>query len=114
MIDPNTAHIEFAENGKVAYSMACQASYDIILMDISMPEMDGVEATKAIRAHEQSNNVQRTIIIAMTAHAMTGDRERFLSAGMDDYIQKPVNKTRIDEALGKWSAGKENSVRQAS
>lgn len=101
MIDMNAFHLAFAENGKIAYSMACQSDYDIILMDISMPEMDGIEATKAIRAHEQSNGLAETTIIAMTAHAMAGDRERFLGAGMDDYIQKPVNKKSIDEMLRK-------------
>lgn len=101
MIDPNAFEIAFAENGKAAYSMACQSAYDIILMDISMPEMDGIEATKAIRAHERSNDLSETVIIAMTAHAMAGDRERFLDAGMNNYIQKPVNKKSIDDMLRK-------------
>ena len=103
MIDRNVFDLAFAENGKAAYSMACQSVYDIILMDISMPEMDGVEATKAIRAYEQSNGLAATPIIAMTAHAMAGDRERFLDAGMNDYIQKPVSKQSIGDALRKWA-----------
>ena len=102
MIDRDVFDIAFAEDGKAAYSMARQADYDMIFMDISMPRMDGVEASKAIRAYEHSNGLKETIIVAMTAHAMKGDRERFLGAGMNDYIQKPVAMNSIDKSLQKW------------
>jgi response regulator RpfG family c-di-GMP phosphodiesterase len=69
-------------------------------MDIQMPEMDGVEATQRIRAREAEGGPgRRTPIVAMTAHAMAGDRERFLAAGMDDYISKPISRDRVREVL---------------
>ncbi len=76
-------------NGKQALEAVSQESFDLILMDIQMPEMDGLQATAHIRERELSTG-QHLPIIAMTAHAMQGDRERFLAAGMDDYIAKPI------------------------
>ncbi len=70
----------------------------MILMDIQMPEMDGVEATKRIREREARDGTF-TPIVAMTAHAMVGDRERFLEAGMDDYVTKPINRDRLRAVL---------------
>lgn len=69
--------------------MAQQTCYDVILMDVKMSVMDGLEATKAIQARESGN--RRVPIIALTAYAMKGDRERCLAAGMDDYVSKPIN-----------------------
>lgn len=77
-----------ADNGLIALEKITTASYDVILMDIQMPELDGVETTKRIRALKNNPN-SRTPIIAMTANAMAGDRERYLEQGMDDYIGKP-------------------------
>jgi len=77
-----------------------------VLMDCQMPEMDGFEATAAIRKWENEKRKLETDvripIIAMTANAMQGDREKCLEAGMDDYISKPVNAKKIQETLGKW------------
>jgi two-component system sensor histidine kinase/response regulator len=78
-----------AETGKYAVMLLDEQPFDVILMDVQMPEMDGFEATTAIREKE-SRTGTHTPIIAMTAHAMAGDRERCLEAGMDDYIPKPI------------------------
>jgi PAS domain S-box-containing protein len=81
--------VEIAGDGHQAVRMTEKSAYDVILMDVQMPGMDGLEATKAIRIREAGR--RRVPIIAMTAHAMRGDRERCLAAGMDAYLSKPVN-----------------------
>jgi len=87
------------ENGQMAVSAVAERSYDLVLMDVQMPEMDGLEATKVIR---QSPSHQ-PVIIALTANAMKGDREECLLAGMDDYISKPVRLEELTGILQKWS-----------
>jgi CheY-like chemotaxis protein/HPt (histidine-containing phosphotransfer) domain-containing protein len=88
-------------NGKEVLSVIEKFSYDLILMDVQMPEMDGFEATAAIRAKE-GNGGRHIPIIAMTAHAMKGDRERCLRAGMDDYLTKPIQAQILKEVIGRW------------
>jgi len=80
-------HVELAENGKIAVEKFKNAAYDLILMDIAMPIMDGIEATRVIRDLEKGN--RRIKIVAVTAHVMVTDREKCLAAGMDEYISKP-------------------------
>jgi CheY-like chemotaxis protein len=92
--------VDLAGNGREAVHMAQKASYDLILMDIQMPEMDGYEATAKIRALEGEEN--HTPIIAMTANALKGDREKCLAAGLDDYISKPVKKKDLLEKIRLW------------
>ena len=87
--------VTVAENGKQAVTALESKSFDVVLMDVQMPEMDGFEATAAIRKMEEPKG-RHTPIIAMTAHAMKGDRERCLAAGMDAYISKPI---QFDELL---------------
>ena len=82
--------------------------YDLVLMDIQMPEMDGIEATRNIRERKSANGISRIPVIAMTAHAMQGDRENFIKAGMNDYISKPVSPHALSEALKKWLPKKES------
>jgi CheY-like chemotaxis protein/HPt (histidine-containing phosphotransfer) domain-containing protein len=83
-----------AVNGREAVELAQRESVDLILMDVQMPEMGGFEATAAIRARERAAG-RHTPIVAMTARAMKGDRERCLEAGMDDYISKPIDRERL-------------------
>jgi len=89
---------DIVSNGHKAVAAVTEASYDIILMDVQMPEMDGFEATAKIRELEAQKGVH-TPIIAMTAHAMKGDRERCLEAGMDDYVPKPISSKALANAI---------------
>ena len=82
--------VDVADNGVLAVRLAGEQTYDLILMDMQMPQMDGLDATRAIRAREQGSD-RRVPIVAMTANAMTGDRERCLAAGMDGYVSKPID-----------------------
>jgi signal transduction histidine kinase/CheY-like chemotaxis protein/integral membrane sensor domain MASE1 len=90
--------VVLAESGKKALSAWQQQSFDLILMDVQMPDMDGFEATAAIREQEKSG-AKHVPIIAMTAHAMVGDRDRCLVAGMDDYVSKPINSNDLLAAI---------------
>jgi len=85
-------------NGQEALDALLHQRFDLVLMDVQMPEMDGFEATAAIREHEQHSG-SRMPIIAMTAHAMQGDRERCLAAGMDDYVVKPIKSADLQAAI---------------
>lgn len=91
--------VSLAENGKQVLEMISKNDFDLIFMDIQMPIMNGVEATIAIRALEERKNMKRTPIIAMTAYAMDGDRDKFLGAGMDDYLSKPLNIREMEKVL---------------
>lgn len=82
--------VRLAENGRIALESVARERFDLILMDVQMPEMNGLEATAAIRTHERGAT-RRTPIVALTAEAQIGDRERCLAAGMDDYLTKPVD-----------------------
>ncbi len=93
-------NVEIAVNGKMAVDMYNKNKYDLILMDIQMPVLDGIEATKEIRKIEKENNVSDKIkIVAITANAMKEDKNKCLSAGMDDYITKPFKSEDMDRAL---------------
>ncbi|MBT5047307.1 MAG: response regulator [Rhodospirillaceae bacterium] len=91
--------IDIANNGIEALMMANKIAYDVILMDVQMPEMGGIEATQKIR--RLPGTAGQTPIIAMTANAMKGDRETYLNSGMDDYVSKPIDPGSLSAALGR-------------
>ncbi|MEA3353903.1 MAG: ATP-binding protein [Campylobacterota bacterium] len=93
---------DLASNGLEAVDMFKQNSYNAILMDENMPNMNGIEATKHILEYEKENDLIHTPIIALTANALKGDKERFLAAGMDEYLSKPIKKDKLSEILSKF------------
>ncbi len=93
---------ETAENGKEGVDMASTGAFDAVLMDCQMPVMDGYTATRTIRKLQADGSLGKLPIIAMTANAMVGDREKCLSCGMDDYMSKPLNRSMIEQMLRKW------------
>jgi CheY-like chemotaxis protein len=88
------------QTGREAVDSAASGDFDIILMDLQMPEMDGLEATRMIRRH---NADRQPVIIALTANAMEGDEEECLEAGMNDYLGKPVKLEEVIDKLQKWA-----------
>jgi len=99
--------VDVANNGVEAVSALDKQTYDIVFMDVMMPEMDGLEATKVIRERQKNRERYSTyksslIIVAMTASAMQGDRERCLAAGMDDYLAKPVRPEDVRKVIERW------------
>ncbi len=104
-------------NGLEATVAIEQQHYDLIFMDIQMPIMDGLEATRKIRENEKKNAITPVTIVAMTAHAMKGDRKTCLEAGMNDYTTKPVSQKSISDVLDKWAPSfttkkKENTMKE--
>jgi len=90
-----------AEDGRQALEILAAQDFDCILMDVQLPEMNGIEATKAIREHPSLGTKRTTPIIALTAYAMAGDKEKFLQAGMDDYLAKPVMVADLEQVLAR-------------
>jgi CheY-like chemotaxis protein len=101
LLERNGCRVEIAENGRDALARLDQGDFDMVFMDCHMPEMDGYEATAEIRRREEG--VRRTPIIAMTANAMEGDREKCLAAGMDDYVAKPIREPDLRAAIARWA-----------
>ena len=91
--------VDVAENGQQAIDALAKDRFDLVLMDCQMPVMDGYEATRTIRANEQARGLPRLPIVALTAHAMRGDREVCIDAGMDDYLSKPFEITDLQDLL---------------
>jgi PAS domain S-box-containing protein len=97
-----------AEDGEKALAALEKQTYDLVLMDCQMPVMDGYEATRRIRATEGAKG--KIPVVAMTAHAMSGDREKCLAAGMDDYVAKPISRSALVKALERWLPDRKNEV----
>jgi CheY-like chemotaxis protein len=103
--------VDVASGGKEGVDAACGNVYDLILMDIQMPVVDGFDATRAIRSWEKENHAERTPIVAVTAHALKWYKEKCLENDMDDYVTKPLTKKALLDMVRKWVSpeGAENS-----
>ena len=97
MLEKRGHRVVVAGNGREALDALAKDTFDLVFMDVQMPEMDGFEATAAIREKEKGTG-RHQIVIALTAHAMKGDRERCLAGGMDDYLSKPIRPQELDES----------------
>jgi len=104
LLERTGAVIDIATTGAEAISAVARQRYDLILMDCQMPEMNGLDASRAIRRLEAERLAPRVPIVAMTANAMTEDRERCLEAGMDDHVAKPIDRVLLYEAVHRWTA----------
>ena len=111
ILEKSGHRVTVARTGREALALLDRGSIDLVLMDVQMPEMGGLEATAVIRDKEKATGT-RVPIIAMTAHAMKGDREQCLQAGMDDYVSKPINARDLLAAIGRRFG--EPAVRPAS
>jgi CheY-like chemotaxis protein len=101
--------VTVANNGAEALKQLEQRSFDLVLMDVQMPEMDGMAATRELRRRETKNHIP---VVAMTAHAMKGDRERCLESGMDDYLCKPIRLRDVSDKLNELFTGEESTTRE--
>jgi CheY-like chemotaxis protein len=99
LLDRWNHQITLVENGRQALDALNKDTFDIVLMDVQMPQLDGLEATRAIRSAEKAGGKKHLPIIAMTAHAIKGDRERCLEAGMDEYVSKPIDSDKLFDAI---------------
>ena len=98
LLEKRGHNVKIAANGREALGALEQGTFDLVLMDLQMPEMDGFEATDELRKREKLSALH-TSVIALTAHAMKGDRERCLNAGMDGYLSKPIRAKELDDVL---------------
>jgi CheY-like chemotaxis protein len=103
LLEKRGHQVALVANGKDAVSAMEKRSYDLVLMDVQMPEMDGLEATRLLREREQGSGSHQAVV-AMTALAMKGDRERCIAAGMDGYLSKPIRPQELDEVLDEYMA----------
>lgn len=109
-LDRPDIQLSFAVNGREAVASVEQDRFDMILMDISMPEMDGISATKAIRVYETANEKVRTPIIGLSAHVSAEDKQIAMDAGMDAYATKPINKVELNNIITQWCRAKSDGT----
>ncbi len=95
--------LEFAKDGSEACEKFTREKYNVVLMDCQMPVLDGLQAATMIRARERQSNSERVPIIALTANAMSGDRQRCFTAGMDDFLSKPFKSGELVEKIVQWT-----------
>jgi len=110
MLEKQGLNVKVVNNGKELIDELRLNSYDCVLLDCQMPEMDGFEATSIIRNNAEFSHIKSIPIIALTASAIKGDREKCLSAGMDDYISKPINFDILASVLDKWLPSKKKAA----
>src|ERR1700686_3856992 len=103
MLEKRGHRVTVAGNGGEALDALVKDTFDLVFMDVQMPEMDGFEATAGIRENEKGTARHQTVI-ALTAHAMKSDRERCLACGMDDYLSKPIRPQELDKILERYLA----------
>ena len=109
LLEKRGHRVTVTANGREAVEALANQTFDLVLMDVQMPEMDGFEATAVIREREKHNGAHIPII-ALTAHAMKGDRERCLTAGMDGYLSKPIRSQELDDILETYLARRTGTV----
>jgi signal transduction histidine kinase/CheY-like chemotaxis protein len=102
ILDATPWRYAIARDGEEAVALSARLSPALMLFDVSMPRMNGLDAARAVRAREAANGLPRTPIVAVTAHALKGDMDRCLEAGMDDYLTKPVSPARLEATIAKW------------
>ena len=95
--------VDEAVNGAVALAALETSAYDLVLMDCMMPVLDGYEACRQLRQREQATGAPRMAVVALTASAIDGDRERCLAAGMDDYLSKPFTAEQLGDLVRRWT-----------
>jgi signal transduction histidine kinase/CheY-like chemotaxis protein len=111
LLEKRGHRVVVAVNGVEALAALKKESFDMIFMDVQMPEMDGMEATAAIREREKGTD-EHVIVIALTAHAMKGDREKCLAAGMDGYLSKPIRPQELDDVLEEYVSNRRTVLRE--
>ena len=105
MLEKRGHHVTLAANGQEALDALAREGFDIVFMDVQMPEMDGMTATSLLRQREQGSS-KHQVVIALTAYAMKSDEERCLAAGMDGYLSKPIRPQELDEILSRRLAAR--------
>lgn len=106
LLEMLNCEVDVASSGEEALQQYQENTYDLIFLDIQMPKKDGYTVCQEMRAYDQENGKQPTLIVALTANAMSGDREKCLSAGMDDYIAKPLRANTLEAILDKYVINK--------
>ena len=108
LLEKRGHRVTVAANGQEALDTLTRDSFDLVLMDVQMPEMDGLTATQLLRKREQGTD-KHVPVIALTAQAMTGDQDRCLASGMDGYLTKPIRPPELDELLARQLVARKNA-----